>query len=378
MIHPPITIYRSPIHLHRKLLYTVRYRSLINNRLNQRSPCLLFILDSHRLTWSSHYAMATGLYLLTLLLVHAGEAFLATRTQGPKFSPLFAIRKKKLNMAEKRKRRAKTPQRRHDLPPSKLDFAKPSKPLEATKAPNVKPTDSAEMSKAKELLEAQRASVATLTKVKECFEKIPAEDLARALESKGYWYTDNFLADATLIDQLQTEGSELLEKMKPDGLGSGEYVVNLQGGQEQYVQAPRSIEWVVSATKHFPSSDALPVLDSANCMGIMRTFDRKAFLASLNLLTGNEKSSESQRPLEPVVTDDSDLRVLSMRYYLVPSEWQFGGSLEFPEEVTVDACRDRLVIFKSDLPYRSLTWKGDNDNLRASCMELHLVKKTGN
>jgi hypothetical protein len=60
-------------------------------------------------------------------------------------------------------------------------------------------------------------------------------------------------------------------------LASGEYVCKLEGGNDQYRISPRAIEWVVSVTKHLPGhlASVMP-LDNANCMGLMRTFDRKA------------------------------------------------------------------------------------------------------
>ncbi|GKY91825.1 hypothetical protein MPSEU_000154100 [Mayamaea pseudoterrestris] len=139
-----------------------------------------------------------------------------------------------------------------------------------------------------------------------------------------------------------------------DAIGLGEYVTSIQGGQDQYRQCPRSIEFIVSATKHFPGDH----LDKTKTMATMRTFSRKSWLASVQLLTGkNESYSEPEvfwKPFRTVRIDDNDARRLSMIYFAVPVGWEFGGRLSFRDESreVVEARRDRLVIWKSDVPYR--------------------------
>ena len=65
---------------------------------------------------------------------------------------------------------------------------------------------------------------------------------------------------------------------------------------------------------------------------------------------------EEEAPFARVVessADTEDQRRLSLRYYLVPTEWRFGGGIEFEGKnaddagVVVEAKRDRLVLWKS-------------------------------
>jgi hypothetical protein len=313
---------------------------------------------------------------------------------------------KKLSMAEKRKRRGKRlpPKPLDDLPPSNLDFK--SKPQQAENEEGSlvvdeaarSDTEDATTTKAQRLLQSQRESVAMLTAVRECVEKLPAANIQTALDAQGYWYCDDFLKDAAVlvagrgvIDQMSTEGVALLqtEGMAQDvsNLGSGEYVCNLQGGNDQYVVSPRSIEWVVAVTKHLAThlvfKQPAQLLSTSNCMANMRTFDRKALLASLALLTGQNdvETMEVSRPFATIVQDErSDLRRLSLFYYLVSSDWETtaGGGITFEKTgENVHAKRDRLVILKSDTTaVRQEFWKGREDLPYASCIELHLVVHT--
>jgi len=250
-------------------------------------------------------------------------------------------------------------------------------------------------SKAKKLLQAQQDSVAMLTLVRERVEEKISPVLMELYEKQGYCHVDDFLENDDILSQLVREGEMLLEKgeMQADvsNLGSGEYFCSLKGGQEQYSICPRSIEFVVSTTKHFPLPTSSLPLDSGNCMAEMRTFDRKALQASIALLSGDEKEMATpERPFRGSNENPKDEnRRVSLRYYLVPDGWsECGGDLTFIQPqvrqgaevtptttTTIHAKRDRLVLWKSsEVMYRPEPWAG-SDTLppKASCIELHLL-----
>jgi hypothetical protein len=314
---------------------------------------------------------------------------------------LSAARKPKPRMADKRRQRAKQQSQQRqsqlpfltEIPSSQLDFRKSSPPLTTTPYVPAKTPDStrdnpsapAAMSKAQTLLDAQRKSIAVLTAVRTSIEqKMSLELVEASLHERGYWYVDNFLDDHEIVQQLQDEGATLLENgMTPDmtNLGSGEYTVALAGGDAQYVLAPRSVEWVVSATKHVPLQLPSLTLDNTTCMGVMRTFDRNAYQASRALLTdGDDQAEIKPRPFGTVATKEGDQRKITMRYYLVPDAtcWNAssGGGLSFEDSETIYAVRNRLVLWKSDcVAYRPEVWKGSEEEGEslASCIELHLI-----
>lgn len=296
--------------------------------------------------------------------------------------------KRKPSMSERRKQRqAKQrggPNPFADLPKSKLDVQQmPASAVLDTPEKISDPTQAA--NKAKELLEKQRASVEMLTMVKERVLALSADELWSSLSSQGYYVVDGFIGNESIIAQMESEA----EKMYADGglevdmgnLGSGEYTVSIKGGQEQYVQCPRTVEWVVSTTKHIPELADKMSLDSSACMATLRVFDRKAFQASVALLTGSEDLPDTTKPFGTTVTDSlEDKRRLSLQYYLVREAWgeDCGGGLTFEAGGDVKPTRDRLVIWKSDSSsLRKETWKGNEDLTLGSCIELHLVQKSG-
>jgi hypothetical protein len=205
-----------------------------------------------------------------------------------------------------------------------------------------------------------------------------------------------------------------------DRLAAGEYCCALAGGQDQYVACPRSIELVVSTTKHLNKAvlstggeENAPfagvVLDDSKCQADMRTFDRQAWKAAQVLFTGESTPTDDMdqvsnssantgsndgddtsaaRPFGRTVTGDidgqADRRKISLCYYLVPENWSHGGDMVFQQknaddkttEVIVPAVRDRLVIWKSDTAlHRQEPWEGSDDMPLASCIELHLIEK---
>lgn len=321
------------------------------------------------------------------------------------------LSEKKLSMAEKRKRRANkrlplpkpaTDSPATDLLPSGLDFKSKRPPTYNSAGAVVASQEDAQngggeatLTKAQRLLQSQRESVAMLTAVRECVEALPADEIKAALAEQGYYCCDDFLKDDLILDQLSAEGVALLQMMTQDfvaNLGSGEYVCSLQGGGDQYVVSPRSVEWVVSVTKHLAAHLKMSEsLSATNCIASMRTFDRKALAASLALLTGESNITEAvnasaQRPFGTIVNDvETDLRRLSLVYYLVDAAWDAavsggsdgGGGMSFQSsEEIVHPKRDRLVLFQSNsCIFQKQVWRGREDAPFASCIELHLLVK---
>ena len=123
----------------------------------------------------------------------------------------------------------------------------------------------------------------------------------------------------------------------------------------------------------------------------MRTLDRNVLKASWKLLTGQDLDKDDgdndeihlpPRLARRIVTDPAtDLRRLSLYYYLVPETWDAtcGGGLTFPTAgdettTTVTAQRDRLILVRSDTTMvRPEPWKGQRDIPHGSCIELHLL-----
>lgn len=360
-------------------------------------------------------------------------------------------KKKKPSMAERLRRRQEKskgdPDPFANMPPANLDFSNSNNNNSGTKGteedeeeketsnehqqPIRVETPTAAASKAKELLKAQRDSVNMLTRVTErIVERLSDSKFHSELKTQGYSVVDNLLfsgdnedgnADSTrrteeeqlLAGELQEEGEYMLHEgdMEVDttNLGSGEYIVPIVGGEQQYKTCPRLVEIVVAATKHIPevinnndTDDSLLELDPSVCMATLRTFDRKAYKAAMALLVGNDGDSEnesslSSSPFKVVANNDdenddniNDERKLSLYYYIVPDNWesqQCGGGFEFESSgEVIHAKRDRLVVLYSDTTkFRQLQWKGsdgdefvdDNSNamMIGNSIELHLVNK---
>ncbi len=237
--------------------------------------------------------------------------------------------------------------------------------------------------KAKELLQAQRESVDMLTKVREKIESLSSDKVMSALKDKGYFIVDGLFSDNAMVEKMEDEGKRLYAdgdlEVDVGNLGSGEYTVAIKGGAQQYTKCPRMVEWVVSTTKHCPEILPELSLDSTACIANLRLFDRKAFQASLELLTGSDQIPETTKPFTTVVADiNEDKRRLSLQYYMVPSTWDegCGGGLTFENGGSVTAKRDRLVIWRSDkCSLRKEIWKGNDEVPIGSCIEVHLVGK---
>lgn len=295
--------------------------------------------------------------------------------------------KRKISMAEKRKRRQAKQQTQENsmenLPASKLDFK--TKPEKTDDEPQHFKDPSAAAEKAKDLLQSQRESVDMLTMVRKRIEGLPKDDILAALEDgPGFYVHDGLLSEEATSKSLQTEARAMYDKeemeVDTDNLGGGEYIVSIKGGTEQYTKCPRSVELVVSATKHIPEVFDTMQLDGSACMATMRGFDYKALKASMALLLGSDDEdidSLSSSDYGTVTLDETDQRRLTFYYYLVPESWEAscGGGLIFEHgEEHIAAKYDRLVIWKSDSTlFRNDPWKGSVSNEFGSRIELHLV-----
>jgi len=259
------------------------------------------------------------------------------------------------SMADKRKRRFEATNRKKQaleeftatLPKSKLDFQTATTSVTTTMqqrqqeqeeiANNKSDDNSSTNSKAKQLVDAQMESVKMLSHV--------AERLNETLERQGgienffcsnekcnYLVVDGFLSPK-YCNELQQESEYLYntdDSVIPGALGTGEFVIRLEGGEQQYPKCPRSIEFIVSMTKtlatmlnhriavtqqqqqqqHEPESKSKSIssnskgnskgntsnitveLDDGVCaQATARIFDRSALLASLRLLLGSNNNN---------------------------------------------------------------------------------------
>ena len=243
--------------------------------------------------------------------------------------------------------------------------------------------------------------------------------VADNLETQGYHVVDDFL-DLEYVHQLQAELQNLYETATttPTGgsgsgmtadvsqLGRGEFVVALKGGDLQYPQCPRSIEWVVGMTSQLSAQlnarrQQLPFLQTADlddracAQATARWWDRSVQLAAKALLLGDaaddsDSDTQDKGPLQtlaerdpvdplPDGTQPEDLRTISVLYYLVSREWDDsssgGGNLVFASG-TVPAHQNRLVLWKSqETAYRREAFRGSEALATAGTMELHLVQR---
>ena len=232
---------------------------------------------------------------------------------------------------------------------------------------------------AKQMIAAQRKSLDMLAFVRERVESLPSHVISQSLDTIGFCVLDSFLGNDDVISILQSEGDVLLRdnKMETDlrALGSGEFFATIKGGQEQYPLCPRTIELVVSMTKHIATIIKGYNLSPRNCMATIRTFDRKAKVASNVLVTGSDMIPA--RPFGIVNDDDTDSRKVTVLYYLVSSEWQNEGGITFEQEnTTISAKRDRLIILRSDTCRHRLEAFLGHDGLNtATFLELHFIVK---
>jgi hypothetical protein len=126
----------------------------------------------------------------------------------------------------------------------------------------------------------------------------------------GHVVVDDFLANEDVVSTIQAEGIALFEKDKMEKdltrLGSGEYIVAIKGATYQYAICPRTIETVVSITKHLTSSLPDFDLDGSNCIASMRTYDRSSRQASLALVQSQDVLIP--KPFQTIADGESDGR----------------------------------------------------------------------
>lgn len=366
------------------------------------------------------------------------EAFVATpispfRTSPPIFTTRLLLAKKKLSMAQKRKRRGKKlpprPVERssvYDSGPRVDAWDKTSATGTTTDTPSQQQTPPEEVedknkARAAALVESQRKSVEALTHVRECVEGLPYDAIVSALnEPQGYYVTDSFLNDENMVFEMESESLSMLNDNKLEldltYVGSGEYVTRLEGGEEQYKDCPRSIEFLVSLTRHMtPLLNERGLMEGRGCrldeaasMGSLRVYDRKVRMDTLGMLIGKDdeenkrggnvgEEEEVPAPLLPRPfgyangNDEDDARKVTVLYFLTPSGWDgpCGGGVTVRREgdvtdvrdggdndgVLVEAKRDRLVIFRSDsCLVRMEAWDGRDEMESGSCLVTHLVK----
>jgi len=294
-------------------------------------------------------------------LKHHGSA---TGTSTTSTTALSAKRKK-LSMAEKRKRRGRKLPPRQVERPAVLDRTAPVDQWAPTKTTDesvaqmkvqedaATAEEAAIQARATELIQSQRKSVDTLTHIKERVEAMPYESIGQELQAKGYYVFDKFLDQEELVTDMEAEALAMMEadKLERDvsNLESGEFAVRIAGGNEQYADLPRTVEYIVSSTRHMPPLlEELEALDSslddAASTATLRVFDREARESSLALL------SEAPPPREyALVNEDpaSDPKKVTVLYFL--SDWgDEGGGVGFDDGSVVSPTRDRLVIFRSD------------------------------
>jgi len=291
----------------------------------------------------------------------------STTTVDTRTWTALSAKRKKLSMAEKRKRRGrKLPPRQVERPAvldrtAPVDQWAPTKTTDESVAQMKEQEDAASaeeaalQARAAELIASQRKSVSTLTHIKERVEALPYEAIGRELQAKGYYVMDQFLDQEELVAEMEAEALAMMEsdKLERDvsNLESGEFATRITGGEEQYTNLPRAVEYIVSSTRHMPPllegemGDALGhSLDDTASTATVRVFDRKARESSLALL------SEAPPPREYALVNEgnaSDHKKMTVLYFL--SDWaDQGGGVGFDDGVVVSPARDRLVIFRSD------------------------------
>jgi hypothetical protein len=348
---------------------------------------------------------------------------------------LFAKKKSKKSMAEKRKNRGKKFAPKPLAKPEILNTVPDADEWEKVKSTEeqVQQMQKQEQnqdedevqSQAKALIETQRKSVEVLTYVKETVLNLPRDKMIESLKSvSGCDKVFNDFLGQELSDEIRAEGLKMFEdeKMELDlkaGLCSGEYTVGIKGGEKQYADCPRITEFVVSLTRHLTGllNDSLNenksdddadngndldyVLDETASMAGLRTFNRMARLNSISLLTGKEVSqitnedlnNTDQRPFQCVIDtkttdadgneEEVDYRKVTAIYFLTPQGWDksCGGGVTIKNgdesDIYIEAKNDRLLILTSDTCiHRMEEWVGNNEGLESGSMIVtHFIEK---
>ena len=230
---------------------------------------------------------------------------------------------------------------------------------------------------AQQMVEAQRRSIDMLSFIRQRVESLQMPIILESLLNDGYAVVDDFLASEDVTSKLTAEGVALFKQnmMETDltMVGSGEYVVAIKGGDEQYAVCPRTIEAVVSITKHLSSSLTDFKLDSSNCMAYMRVYDARSRLASLSLLKGEALDLQ---PFGIVANEDNDRRRLTLLYYPMVTETPGGGITIERGNRLLSAKPDRVILLLSDsCRHRPEYFQRTDGTEHVCCLELNLLKK---
>lgn len=267
--------------------------------------------------------------------------------------------------------------------PPKLSYAERLQQLRNKQLQEEQPVDrllheGSTQNLAKQMVDAQRKSIDMLTFVRQRVESLPLTTIVESLTTDGYVVVDDFLANEDAVSKIQAEGLALFEKdtMETDltRLGSGEYIISIKGGDEQYIVCPRTIETVVSITKHLTTSLSGFDLDGSNCMANMRTYDRSSRQASRALVQSHDVLI--QQPFQTIADGENDGRKVTLLYYPIAPGSSDGGVRMERDELLISAKRDRLILLRSDsCRHRHEYFEGNEGTPNASCLELHFLGK---
>jgi len=300
------------------------------------------------------------------------------------------------SMAQKRKKRGKKFIPKPMERPQALDQVPRADAWEKTvstddQAQTMQKGEEETRAKAAALVDIQRKSVDVLTHTRTQVENLPVDQMLDAINGGKYVMFDDLLGE-DLCREMMEEGQSMFDNNKLEldlnaGITSGEYGAAIKGGKEQYADCPRSVEYVVSTTRHlagilnkagdgedrYASSRTLPYkLDETVSLSGLKLFDRKARVSSLALLTGNvndDTASLEKKPFGCLVDKNSDvvdMRKVTAIYYMTPKGWDgvgCGGGVTFQDvdgiEKTIEAKNDRLLLFNSEASVHRLEpWIG--------------------
>lgn len=315
---------------------------------------------------------------------------------------------KKLSMAQKKKKRGKKMIPKVLSRPKVLDLVPKADEWDKVKSTEEQVVSMKEQEETKgqaaALVDKQRKSVEILTFIREKVDDLDYPDIIESLSSGSHFHVvDNFLG-SELNDEMAKEGKSMLEnnKLQLDisrGVCSGEFAAAITGGEEQYVDCPRCVEFVVSLTKQITtalnqkngeSEFQFKLNDGASMAGI-RVFDRKARISSLSMLLGKDvtdiddayDSDLPEQPFSYVVNKDGeekDMRKVSLLYFLNSDGWNEGCGASFiskekdDDEVIVEAKHDRLILYRSDECLHKMDkWIGDSTSDFGACIACHFV-----
>jgi hypothetical protein len=312
--------------------------------------------------------------LQSILLLLSSKAFirktngfvLPTPTRSSLQTALFAAAPNPKSMKQKRKKRAPKP---FSIPKPNVNVPRPDswnkiqsteeqiQLLKEREEERNKAQQEAD-TRAKQLIETQRKSVAVLTHIKERISSIDSQALIQALNKDECYVVDGFLkkhplkdsqsestSSPTLTeDMMHSDTDSITEELISDvpfeileegkhmydqslmeldvnrGITSGEYTVPITGG-EQYIHCPRSVEFVVAMTRNLKqcfddSTEFQYELDNTKTIASYRFYNRQARMKALQLLTNQRdidfNDNEKMDELQQMINDTSDLPVFEM------------------------------------------------------------------